>query len=99
MRREGMRDKNGVYRGSAIARVIGQNVQKHPDLFDSTVRMWVFEEQVEGRNLTDIINEKHENVKYVDQREFHYNTRTFDRQSGKKIPSRHKAARKYPCNS
>ncbi|SAM00228.1 hypothetical protein [Absidia glauca] len=29
------------------------------------VRMWVFEEQIDGRNLTDIINEKHENVKYL----------------------------------
>jgi len=27
--------------------------------------MWVFEEQVEGRNLTELINEKHENQKYL----------------------------------
>lgn len=27
--------------------------------------MWVFEEQVDGRNLSEIINEKHENVKYL----------------------------------
>ena len=26
-------------------------------VFDKEVRMWVFQEQVEGRNLTDIINE------------------------------------------
>jgi hypothetical protein len=29
----------------------------------SQVRMWVYQEQVDGKNLTDIINEKHENVK------------------------------------
>ncbi|KAI8888800.1 glycerol-3-phosphate dehydrogenase [NAD+] [Backusella circina FSU 941] len=51
--------------GSAIARVCAQNVIRHPDLFEREVRMWVFQEQIDGRNLTDIINEKHENVKYL----------------------------------
>ena len=27
--------------------------------------MWVYEEEVEGRKLTEIINTDHENVKYV----------------------------------
>ena len=27
--------------------------------------MWVYEEEVNGRKLTDIINETHENVKYL----------------------------------
>lgn len=27
--------------------------------------MWVYEEQVDGRKLTELINEKHENVKYL----------------------------------
>ena len=27
--------------------------------------MWVFEEQVDGKNLTEIINTEHENVKYL----------------------------------
>lgn len=27
--------------------------------------MWVFEEEIEGKKLTEIINEKHENVKYL----------------------------------
>lgn len=27
--------------------------------------MWVYEEEVGGRKLTDIINETHENVKYL----------------------------------
>ncbi|KAI7853873.1 glycerol-3-phosphate dehydrogenase [NAD+] [Circinella umbellata] len=51
--------------GSAIARLVGQNVEKHSDLFDQTVRVWVFEEEVNGRKLTDIINNDHENVKYL----------------------------------
>ena len=35
------------------------------DNYDDEVNMWVFEEQVDGRNLTDIINTEHENVKYL----------------------------------
>lgn len=33
--------------------------------FDNTVKMWVFEEMVDGRKLTEIINTEHENVKYL----------------------------------
>lgn len=33
--------------------------------FDKTVKMWVFEETVNGRKLTEIINTEHENVKYL----------------------------------
>jgi glycerol-3-phosphate dehydrogenase (NAD+) len=51
--------------GSAIAKIIGTNTTRHADQFESTVRQWVFEEQVDGQNLTDIINTKHENVKYL----------------------------------
>lgn len=43
---------------------MGHNARQHSDMFEEEVRMWVFEEQVDGKNLTDIINEKHENVKY-----------------------------------
>ena len=50
--------------GSAIAKIIGRNVLAK-DNFDDEVNMWVFEEQVDGRNLTDIINTEHENVKYL----------------------------------
>ena len=35
------------------------------DEFDETVSMWVYEEMVEGRKLTEIINTDHENVKYL----------------------------------
>uniref|UniRef100_E1XUQ4 Glycerol-3-phosphate dehydrogenase [NAD(+)] n=1 Tax=Wallemia ichthyophaga TaxID=245174 RepID=E1XUQ4_WALIC len=51
--------------GSVAARMAGQSCLEKPDLFERDVPMWVFEEQVDGRNLTDIINEKHENVKYL----------------------------------
>ncbi|KAI8375271.1 NAD-dependent glycerol-3-phosphate dehydrogenase, partial [Choanephora cucurbitarum] len=51
--------------GSAIAKIVGTNTARHTDLFETTVRQWVYEEQVDGKNLTEIINEKHENVKYL----------------------------------
>ncbi|CAN8014398.1 unnamed protein product [Ixodes persulcatus] len=50
--------------GSAIARIIGENVKKF-DIFDHNVRMYVYEEIVDGRKLTEIINTQHENVKYL----------------------------------
>ncbi|KAF7695641.1 hypothetical protein HF521_007364 [Silurus meridionalis] len=51
-------------RGSAIAKIVGQNAGRNMK-FDSAVKMWVFEEMVDGRKLTDIINTQHENVKYL----------------------------------
>lgn len=51
--------------GSAIARLVGRNAARLSDKFDPTVKMWVFEEKVDGRNLTEIINTDHENVKYL----------------------------------
>ncbi|XP_026935456.1 glycerol-3-phosphate dehydrogenase 1-like protein isoform X2 [Sagmatias obliquidens] len=50
--------------GSAVAKIIGNNVKKL-EKFASMVKMWVFEETVNGRKLTDIINNDHENVKYL----------------------------------
>ncbi|XP_078091821.1 glycerol-3-phosphate dehydrogenase 1c [Mustelus asterias] len=50
--------------GSAIAKIIGKNVQKIQK-FATTVNMWVFEEMVNGRKLTEILNQDHENVKYL----------------------------------
>jgi len=54
--------------GSAVARILGTNAAKY-DSFETEVRMWVYEEKVtvDGveRNLTDVINERHENVKYL----------------------------------
>ena len=51
--------------GSAIARVVGVNVKKFPHLFDETIKMYVYEEMVGERKLTEIINQEHENVKYL----------------------------------
>ncbi|KUF92971.1 hypothetical protein AM588_10008292 [Phytophthora nicotianae] len=51
--------------GSAIARIIGENTKKLPETFERDINMWVFEEQVDGRKLTEIINSEHENVKYL----------------------------------
>uniref|UniRef100_A0A669E812 Glycerol-3-phosphate dehydrogenase [NAD(+)] n=1 Tax=Oreochromis niloticus TaxID=8128 RepID=A0A669E812_ORENI len=50
--------------GSAIAKIVGANAAKNAK-FDNTVKMWVFEETVNGRKLTEIINSEHENVKYL----------------------------------
>lgn len=50
--------------GSAVAKVVGsygKNLQK----FSYTVKMFVFEETVNGRKLRDIINKDHENMKYL----------------------------------
>lgn len=53
------------FRGSVISRIVGANVKDHPNLFQEQVQMFVHEELVEGRKLTDIINSEHENVKYL----------------------------------
>ncbi|KAK9451363.1 NAD-dependent glycerol-3-phosphate dehydrogenase N-terminus-domain-containing protein [Limtongia smithiae] len=51
--------------GSAIAKIVSENTAANPGLFDESVRMWVYEELVAGQKLTEIINTKHENVKYL----------------------------------
>jgi len=50
--------------GSAIAKVVGLNTQK-AYFFQDEVPMYVYEEMFEGRKLHDIINERHENPKYL----------------------------------
>ncbi|MFH4980610.1 hypothetical protein AB6A40_007319 [Gnathostoma spinigerum] len=50
--------------GSAIARIVGKTTVEHKE-FDSKVLMWVYEEIINGRKLTEIINTEHENVKYL----------------------------------
>ncbi|PVD35851.1 hypothetical protein C0Q70_02820 [Pomacea canaliculata] len=51
--------------GSTIAKIIGNNALEHPELFNREVLMWVFEELIDGEKLTEIINTKHQNVKYL----------------------------------
>lgn len=36
-----------------------------PDEFDSRVVMWVYEEVVDGKKLSEVINNEHENIKYL----------------------------------
>ncbi|XP_074652039.1 glycerol-3-phosphate dehydrogenase [NAD(+)], cytoplasmic-like isoform X2 [Tubulanus polymorphus] len=50
--------------GSAIAKIVGNNVAKDPT-FEKNVSMYVYEEMIEGRKLTDIINTDHENLRYL----------------------------------
>jgi glycerol-3-phosphate dehydrogenase (NAD+) len=66
--------------GSTIAKIVGENVKEHSDVFEQEVQMWVYEEDVTipkdsphydaskadtPRKLTEVINHCHENVKYL----------------------------------
>ncbi|KHN82670.1 putative glycerol-3-phosphate dehydrogenase 2 [Toxocara canis] len=51
--------------GSAIARIVGSTVAEYTDDFDTTVRMWVHEEIWHGMKLSEVINQQHENPKYL----------------------------------
>lgn len=51
--------------GTTIAKILAENALSRPHLFKHYVDMWVFEEEVKGRKLTSIINEDHENVRYL----------------------------------
>lgn len=51
--------------GTTIAKVLAENAGLRPHLFQHQVDMWVFEEKINGVNLTEIINTQHENVKYL----------------------------------
>lgn len=50
--------------GSVIAKIVGNNVRGDPKFADE-VPMYVYEEMVDGQKLTEIINTKHENIKYL----------------------------------
>ncbi|KAA3678933.1 glycerol-3-phosphate dehydrogenase (NAD+) [Paragonimus westermani] len=50
--------------GSTIAKIVGSNVLELSG-FHKEVLMWVFEEEIDGQKLTSIINERHENVRYL----------------------------------
>lgn len=51
--------------------MVAENTAAHPELFEKDVQMWVYEENVkvdgssEPRKLTELINERHENPKYL----------------------------------
>merc|ERR1719238_1042602 len=50
--------------GSALVRILGRNALRH-DVFDNEVKMYVHEEMIDGKPLTEIINSTNENVKYL----------------------------------
>lgn len=50
--------------GSAAAKIVGTNVKRF-EKFNNTVRIWVYEEIVNGKKLSETINETHVNVKYL----------------------------------
>jgi glycerol-3-phosphate dehydrogenase (NAD+) len=50
--------------GSTIAKVIAENIVRLRD-FDHQVRMYVYDELVNGESLVKIINTRHENVKFL----------------------------------
>lgn len=51
--------------GTAVAKIVAENTAEKPDVFHKEVNMWVFEEDIDGKKLTEIINTEHENVKYL----------------------------------
>ncbi|EMG49389.1 GPD Glycerol-3-phosphate dehydrogenase [NAD(+)] [Candida maltosa Xu316] len=51
--------------GTTIAKIISENALARPHLFSHFVNMWVFEEKIDGTNLTEIINTRKENIKYL----------------------------------
>ena len=51
------------FRASALAIILGKNAKKYA-CFENEIKMWVYEELIEGKKLSEIINEQHENVKY-----------------------------------
>lgn len=51
--------------GTTIAKVVAENTALNPQLFARRVDMWVFDEDIKGEKLTEIINTRHENVKYL----------------------------------
>ncbi|CAL7940233.1 unnamed protein product [Xylocopa violacea] len=70
--------------GSAIAKIVGANVVKYNNKFETRVTMYVYEEIVNSQKLTDIINQLHENVKYLPGHKLPENI-GFDRGDGTNI--------------
>ncbi|KAF2343458.1 Glycerol-3-phosphate dehydrogenase NAD-dependent eukaryotic [Trinorchestia longiramus] len=50
--------------GTTISHLISKNIMGKRE-FEQTVYMWTYEELVDGRKLTEIINKESENVKYL----------------------------------
>lgn len=50
--------------GSAACKIIGENTRRF-EKYEDEVRLWVFEEVVNGNKLSETINKTHVNVKYL----------------------------------
>jgi len=50
--------------GTAVAKIVAENTQDSY-FFETDVKMYVYEEIFEGRKLSEIINNEHENKKYM----------------------------------
>ena len=50
-----------------MAKIVGDNLRDraYRGQFEKDVKMWVYEELINGRKLSEIVNEQHENVKYL----------------------------------
>ncbi|KAI8886484.1 glycerol-3-phosphate dehydrogenase [NAD+], partial [Backusella circina FSU 941] len=51
--------------GSAVGKIIGENVLSHSKTFEPQVRQWVYEENYKGSPLTSVINRERQNPKYL----------------------------------
>ncbi|ORY16258.1 NAD-dependent glycerol-3-phosphate dehydrogenase N-terminus-domain-containing protein [Clohesyomyces aquaticus] len=66
--------------GTTMSKLVAENAKENPNLFEQTVTMWVFEEEVtipessrvykpedkgEKHKISELINTRHENVKYL----------------------------------
>jgi len=49
---------------SALAPIVGKNCERLDEM-QTTVNMWVYEEEFEGQKLSEVINTEHENRKYL----------------------------------
>ena len=50
--------------GTALGKLVATNSSTAPEYFDE-VKIWVYEEMLDGVKLTHIFNTEHENVKYL----------------------------------
>ncbi|CAF1250107.1 unnamed protein product, partial [Didymodactylos carnosus] len=50
--------------GSTIAKIVGNNI-KNFGACENEIKMYVYEEMIDGKKLTDIINQEHENKRYL----------------------------------
>ncbi|KAL1244182.1 putative glycerol-3-phosphate dehydrogenase [Trichinella spiralis] len=48
--------------GSALSVIVGESVERKKHLFDTSVKLWLLREEVNGEDLADLINRQHENL-------------------------------------